>query len=97
MVGLAVAARVEPTADGLARGCRDGGGAAQVHPGGLAAQSFRVVPGRDEQQCRGVSADPVEGQEPGGAGAARGPMAFETANGSSGGTVAYAAMRVLLS
>jgi hypothetical protein len=52
MVGLAVAARVEPAADGLARGCRDGGGAAQVRPGGLAAQPFRVVSGRDEQQRR---------------------------------------------
>ncbi len=68
VVGLAVAARVEPAADGLARGCRDGGGAAQVRPGGLAAQSFWVVPGRDEQQGCGVSADPVEGEQPGGAG-----------------------------
>src|SRR5271170_5558238 len=65
---LAVAARVEPAADGLARRCRDGGGAAQVRPGGLAAQSSWVVPGCDEQQRCGVGADPVEGEKPGGAG-----------------------------
>ena len=67
VVGLAVAAGVEPAADGLARGCRDRGGAAQVRPGGLAAQPFWVVPGCDEQQRCGVGADPVESQKPGGA------------------------------
>jgi hypothetical protein len=39
-----------------------------VRPGGLAAQPFGVVPGCDEQQCRGVGADPVEGEQPGGMG-----------------------------
>ena len=39
-----------------------------MRPGGLAAQSFRVVPGCDEQQRRGVGPDPVEGEKPGGAG-----------------------------
>ena len=72
MVGLAVAARVEPVADGLAGGCRDGGGAAQVRPGGLAAQPLRVIPGRDKQQRRGVGADPVEGEKAGGPGSDEG-------------------------
>ncbi len=45
VAGLTVTARIETAADGLARRCRDGRGAAQVRPGGLAAQSFRVVPG----------------------------------------------------
>jgi hypothetical protein len=58
MVGLAVAAGVEPVADGLARRCRDGGGGAQVRPGGLAAQPFGMVARRDEQQCRGVGPIP---------------------------------------
>ena len=72
VVGLAVAARVEPAADGLARGCRDGGDAAQVRPGGLAAQPFRVVPGCDEQQRCGVGADPEEGDKAGSAGSDKG-------------------------
>ena len=37
-----------------------------VRPGGLAAQPFGVVPRRDEQQCRGVGADPAEGEQLGG-------------------------------
>src|SRR5450631_317111 len=72
MVGLAVAARVEPAADGLARGCRDGGGAAQVRPGGLGAQPFGMITGGDEQQRRGVGADPVEGEKAGSAGGGEG-------------------------
>ena len=72
MVGLAVAARVEPMADGLAGRCRDGGGAAQVCPGGLAAQPFWVIPGCDEQQGCGVGTDPVEGKKPRGAGSDQG-------------------------
>jgi hypothetical protein len=43
-----------------------------VRPGGLAAQSFWVVPGGDEQQRRGVGADPEEGEQPGGAGGDQG-------------------------
>ena len=39
-----------------------------MRPGGLAAQPVWVVPGGDEQQRRGVGADPVEGEQPGGAG-----------------------------
>src|SRR2546421_10817174 len=35
-------------------------------PGGLAAQPFGVIPRRYEQKCRGVGADPVEGEKPGG-------------------------------
>jgi hypothetical protein len=64
MAGRAVAARVEPVADGLARGCRDGGDAAQVRPGGFAAQPSGMVSCGDEQQGRGVGADPVEGEHP---------------------------------
>jgi hypothetical protein len=61
MAGLAVAARAVPAADGLAGGCRDRCGAAQVRPGGLAAQPFR-----------GAGPDPVEGEKPGGAGGGEG-------------------------
>jgi len=68
VAGLAVTARVEPAADGLTRRCRDRCGAAQVRPGGLAAQPFQVVSGCDEQQCGGAGADPVEGEQPGGVG-----------------------------
>src|ERR1019366_5671438 len=52
VVGLAVSAGVEPVADGLARGCRDGGGGAQVRPGGPAMAmpcpmtSVRAAPSR---------------------------------------------------
>ena len=35
-------------------------------PGGLAAQPFGVIPRRYEQKCRGVGADPVEGEKSGG-------------------------------
>ena len=39
-----------------------------MRPGRLAAQPPGVIPGRDEQQRRGVGADPVEGEQPGGMG-----------------------------
>ena len=65
-LACAVAAGVEAVAGDFPRRCRDRGGGAQVRPGGLAAQPFGVVPGGDEQQCRGVGADPVEGEQAGG-------------------------------
>ena len=39
-----------------------------MRPGRLAAQPPGVVPGRDEQQRRGAGADPVQGEQAGGAG-----------------------------
>jgi hypothetical protein len=60
MVGLAVAARVEPVAGDFPRRRRDRGGGAQVRPGSLATQPPGMVPRRDEQQRRGIRADPVE-------------------------------------
>src|SRR5690242_21852516 len=68
MVGLPVTTWVEPVAGDFPRRRGDGGGRAQVRPGGLAAQPPGMVPGRDEQQRRGIRADPVEGEQPGGAG-----------------------------
>ena len=60
---------------GLSR-CRtvlpeDAGIGAAAHrcaPGGLAAQPAGVVPGRDEQQRRGVRADAVKAEQAGGPG-----------------------------
>jgi hypothetical protein len=72
MVGLPVAAGVEPVAGDFPRGCGDRGGGAQVRPGGLGAESSGVVPGGDEQQRRRVGADPVQAQQPGGAGGDQG-------------------------
>ena len=43
-------------------------GAAQVRPGRLAAQPFRVISGRDEQQRRGARTGSVDGEQAGGAG-----------------------------
>ena len=62
VVGLAVAAGVEPVAGDFPRRCGDRGGAAQVRPGRLAAQPFGVIPGRDEQQRRGVAGRPRRGR-----------------------------------
>ncbi len=72
MVGLPVAAGVQPVAGDLPRRCGDGGGRAQVRPGGLAAQPPGVVSRRDEQQRRGVGPDPVEAEQPGGTGGDQG-------------------------
>ena len=66
VVGLAVAAGVEAVAGDFPRRRRDRGGRAQVRPGGLRAQPFRVVPGRDQEQGGGVGADPVQGEQAGG-------------------------------
>jgi hypothetical protein len=68
MIALPVAAEVEPVPGDFPRRCRDRGGWAQVRPGRLAAQPPGVVSRRDEQQRRGVGPDPVEDEEPGGAG-----------------------------
>ncbi len=65
MVGLAVAAGIEAVAGDLPRGRRERRGGAQVRPGGLGAEPLGVIPGRDEQEGRGVGTDPVEGQKPG--------------------------------
>ena len=68
MVSLAVPAAVQAVAPDLPRGRRDRGDAAQVRPGGLAAQPLRVIPGRDQQQGRSVRADAVKAEQAGGAG-----------------------------
>ena len=68
VVGLAVAAGVEPAAGDLPRRCGDRGDGAQVRPGGLRAQPLRVVPGGDQQQRGGIRADAVEGEQARGAG-----------------------------
>ena len=39
-----------------------------MRPGGLAAQPLGVIPGRDQQQGRGIGADAVEAEQAGGAG-----------------------------
>ena len=56
-----------------------------MRPGGLAAQSFRVVSGCDEQQRCGMGADPAAGEQAGGAGGDEGAdeliEAFELAAG----------------
>ena len=40
-----------------------GGDAAQVRPGGLAAQPPGMIPGRDEQQRRSARAEPIYGEQ----------------------------------
>jgi len=62
-VGLPVTAAVEPPAGHLARGRRDGRGAAQARPGRLGPQPARVVPGGDQQRGRGVDAHAVQRQQ----------------------------------
>src|SRR6266487_3694439 len=72
VVGLAVAAGVEPVAGDFPRGCGNRGSRAQVRPGGLGAESSGMVPGGDEQQRGGVGTDPVQGQKARGAGGDQG-------------------------
>jgi hypothetical protein len=72
VVGLAVAARVESPAGDFPRRGGDRGDRAQVRPGGLRPQPFRVVPGRDQQQGSGVGADAVQGEQAGCAGSDEG-------------------------
>ena len=72
VVGLAVAAGVEPVAGDFPRRGGDRGGGAQVRPGGLGAESPGVVPGGDEQQRGGVGTDPVQGEQARGAGSDKG-------------------------
>jgi hypothetical protein len=62
-VGLAVAAPVEPVADGPARGGRDRGDAAQVGEGGFATQAVGVVARGHQQGGGGVGADALEGDQ----------------------------------
>jgi hypothetical protein len=56
-VGVAVPAAVQPVPAGLARAGRDGGDAAQVGEGGLAAQPLGVLAGGDQQLAGVVVAD----------------------------------------
>ena len=74
VAGLAPATGVEPVADGLARGCRDRSGSAQVRPGGLAAQPPGMVSRGDEQQRRRVRSDPIKSQQAGAQTVTRGTM-----------------------
>ena len=60
VVGLPVAAAVEPVTDRLARRGVDRGDAAQVSPGGFGSDPVGVVPGGDEQQGGSVNADAGE-------------------------------------
>jgi hypothetical protein len=62
-VGLAVTAPVQAVADGLARGGRDRGDAAQVREGPLAAQPLGVVAGGHQQRGGGVGSDALDGDE----------------------------------
>ena len=62
---MAVSAAVEAVAGALARGGGDGGDRAQVRPRGFGAQPLRVVPGGDQEQCGGVRADTMQGQQSG--------------------------------
>ena len=66
VVGLAVAAGVEPMPHDLARRRRDRRDAAEVRPGGFGADPFGVVTGGDEEDGGGVDADAVEREEAGG-------------------------------
>jgi hypothetical protein len=65
LVGVAVAAAVQPVPAGLAGAGRDGGDSAQVGEGGLAAQPLGVLAGGDEQLAGVVVADREQLQEPG--------------------------------
>ena len=69
VVGLPVAAAVEPVTDRLAGRGVDRGDPAEVSEGGLGGDPFGVVAGGDEQQGGGVDADTVEVR----AGSARSP------------------------
>ena len=65
VVGVAVAAPIEPVAVGPARGCRDGGSAAQVREGSLGAEPLGVVAGGDQQLAGGVDPDPGQSDQGG--------------------------------
>ena len=64
-VGLAVAARVEPVADDLARGRLDGADPPRPSPGRLRPQPARVVTGGHQQGGGAVLAHPVQAEQPG--------------------------------
>ena len=68
VAGLPAAAGVEAVPGALAGGCRDRGGCAQVRPGGLGAEPFRVISGGDQEQRGGAGADAVQGEQAGCAG-----------------------------
>ena len=72
VVGLPVAAGVEAVAGDLPGGGGDRCDRAQVRPGGLGAEPFRVIPGGGQEQRGGVRADAVEGEQAGGAGSDEG-------------------------
>jgi len=63
VVGLPVAAPVEPMAGRLAGRGVDRGDPAEVGEGGLGADPVGVVAGGDEQQGGGVGADTLQGQQ----------------------------------
>ena len=65
LVGVAVAAAVQPVPAGLAGAGRDGGDSAQVGEGSLAAQPLGVLAGGNEQLAGMVVADREQLQEPG--------------------------------
>src|SRR5207249_4991807 len=68
VVGLAVAAAVEPVTGDPAGGGGDRGHGAQVRPGGLGPQPGGVVTGGDQEHGGGVRADAVEAEQSRGAG-----------------------------
>ena len=59
LVGAPIPSAVEPFAGGEPGGGVDGGNAAEMGEGGLAAQALRVVAGGHEQRTGGVGADPT--------------------------------------
>ena len=74
VVGLPVTTGVEAVPFGLAGGGRDRGGAAQVRPGGFAAQPFGVVPGGDQSSAAVSVPTPCRASSPGACPVTRGTM-----------------------
>ena len=63
VVGLSIAAAVEPVTGHLAGGGLDGAGAAQSSEGGFGAHALRVVAGGDQQRGGDFGADAVGGEQ----------------------------------
>ena len=61
-----------PVAGDLSRGCRQGGGRAQVRPGSLGAQPLGMVARGNQQHRRGVGADAIQREQARGAGGHQG-------------------------
>ena len=83
VVGLAVAAAVEPVTAGLARGRLEGGDAAEVGECRFVAQPFGVVAGGDEQLGGDVVADTVQASSPGAVRSTSGRIAALSSSSSS--------------